>query len=126
MIIPLTRIQSDELDVMTKLFNEIHRREMGGSGWNLQGNNYLKLYFNRTHAINGRTYVKTPIRSNSIKNILKNDTYCFLWSILPSIHPIDEDPQRVSNYMSYQIEPNITSIDLINAMKIIDIPRFER
>ena len=38
----LTRIQLSELDVMSSLDNEIQRREMQGSGWNLQGINYLK------------------------------------------------------------------------------------
>ena len=98
----LTRIQLSELDIMKSLENEIQRREMQGSGWNLQGINYLKIYFHKTKALNGMTYVIFPIRTNSILNIQNNDTYCFQWSILANIHPVDKDPQRVSKYKLYR------------------------
>ena len=39
----LTRLQLDDLDIMTDLDNEIDRRDMQGSNWNLQGINYLKI-----------------------------------------------------------------------------------
>ena len=125
MNIPLTKIELYEPDVMTKLVIEIQRQEMDGSEWNFQVKNCLKIFFNKTHALNGRTYAKIPIRTNSILNNLNKDTYCFLWSISASIHPINNYLQRVSNYMSYQNELNITSIDFINGMKITDTPRFE-
>ena len=35
----LTKIQLNDLDVMNSLDNEIQRRKMQGSGWNLQGIN---------------------------------------------------------------------------------------
>ena len=72
------------------------------------------------------TYVKFPIRTNSILIIQNVDTYCFLWSILANTHPVDKDPQRVSNYEPYRDEPNITNIDFTNGMKIVDIPRLEK
>ena len=58
----LTRIQLNDLDVMNILDNEIQKQEMEGSGWNLQGINYLKIYFHKTNALNGMTYVKFSIR----------------------------------------------------------------
>ena len=39
----LTRIQLNDLDVMTSLDKKIQRREMQGSGWNFQGTIYLKI-----------------------------------------------------------------------------------
>ena len=110
---------------MTELDNEIETRDMEGSGWNVQGINHLKIYFHKTNPINGQTYVKFPIRSNAILNIQNNDTYCFLWGILDSIHPVNENPQRVSKYIPYQNELNITDIDFSNGMKIPDIDKFE-
>ena len=98
----LTRIQLSELDIINSLENEIQRREMQGSGWNLQGINYLKIYFHKTKVLNGMTYVIFPIRTNSILNIQNNDTFCFQWSILATIHPVDKDPQRVSKYKLYR------------------------
>ena len=58
----LTRIQLNDLDVMNSLDNEIQKREMEGSGWNIQGINYLKISFHKTNALNGMTYVKFSIR----------------------------------------------------------------
>ena len=41
----LTRIQLNDLDIMSDLDNEKQKREMERSGWNLQGINYLKKIF---------------------------------------------------------------------------------
>ena len=121
----LTRIQLNDLDVSSSLDNEIQRREMEGSGWDLQGINYLKICFHKTNVLNGMTYVKFPIRPNSILNIQNVDTYCFLWSILANIHPVDNHPYRVSKYEPYRNELNIDNIDFTNGMKIRDIDKFE-
>ena len=121
----LTRLQLDDLDIMTELDNIMQDRDMEGSGWNIQGINHLKLYFHKTNPINGRTYIKFPIRTNSILNIQNNDSYCFVWSILAFLHPVDKDPQRVSKYEPYRNELDISNIDFTNGMRIIDIPKFE-
>ena len=123
----LTRLQLNDLDIMTDLDNEIENRDMEGSGWNVQGINHLKIYFHKTNPINGRTYIKFPIRTNAILNIQNKDTYCFVWSILAYIHPIDDKnhPYRVSKYIPYRNELNITNIDFTNGMKITDIGKFE-
>ena len=121
----LTRLQLNDLDIMADLDNEIESRDMEGSGWNVQGINHLKIYFHKTNPINGQTYVKFPIRTNSILNIQNNDTYCFLWSILANLHPVDKDPQRVSKYIPYLNELNITIIDFSNGMRTSDIEKFE-
>ena len=110
---------------MTDLDNEIENRDMEGSGWNVQGINHLKIYFHKTNVMNGMTYKKFPIRTNSTLNKQNNDTYCFLWSILANLHPVNKDPQRVSKYIPYQIELNINDIDFTNGMKITDIDKFE-
>ena len=121
----LTRLQLNDIDIMAELDNEIENRDMERSGWNVQGINHLKIYFHKTNPINGQTYIEFPIRTNAILNIQNNDSYCFLWSILASIHPVYKDPQRVSKYIPYRNELNITNIDFTNGMKITDIDKFE-
>ena len=54
----LTRLQLDDLDIMTELDNIMQDRDMEGSDWNIQGINHLKLYFHKTNPINGQTYIK--------------------------------------------------------------------
>ena len=76
--------------------------------------------------MNGRTYVEFQKRSNSIPNIQNILTYCFLWSTLASIHPINKDPQRFTKYEPYRNEPNDTNIDFRKSMKNVDTSRFER
>ena len=85
-----------------------------------------KKIFHKTNAFHGTTYVKFAKRTNSTLNIQNNDTYCFLWSILARFHPVDKDPQRVTKYIPYRDELNITNNNFSNGMKIVEIPRFER
>ena len=59
---------------MARFDHEIQRRKMQGSGWDSHSNNYLKLNFHKTKALNGRTYVKLSITTNSILNIQNIDT----------------------------------------------------
>ena len=126
MINILTRLQLNDIDIMTDLDSEIENRDMDGSGWNIQGISQIKIYFHKTNAINGMTYVEFPLRTNAILKIQNNERYCFLWSILASVHPVNKDPQRVSKYMPYKNELNITDIDFSNGMRITDIDRFEK
>ena len=59
----------------------------------------MKIKFHKTGELNGSSYVKIPLRSNVLINIKNDDKHCFLWSILASFHPCDNDhPNRVSNY----------------------------
>ena len=121
----LTRLQLDDIDIMTDLDNEKETRDMEGSGWNVQGINHLNIYFHKTNPINGKTYVKFPIRTNAILNIQNNETYCFLWSILAFLYPVNENPHRVSKYIPYKNEFNIANIDFSIGMKITDTDKFE-
>ena len=67
----------------------------------------MKIRFYKTEELNGSSYVKIPLRSNALINIKNNDKYCFIWSILASLHPCENDhPNRVSNYKQYFNELN--------------------
>ena len=48
--------------------------------------------------MDGRSYVKIPLRSSAILITVNDDKYCFIWSILASLHPCNNShPNRVSN-----------------------------
>ena len=67
------------------------------------------------------------MRSNALINIKNNDKYCFIWSILASLHPCDNDhPNRVSNYKQYFHELNIEGFDFTNGFKCSDVHKFEK
>ena len=97
----LTESDLDEIDVRSSLEHQIQQQEMEDSGWRFEKNNSMTVYFYKTGQLNGSIYVKNPLRSNAILNIENNDKYCFLWSILASLHPcIINHPNRVSKYFN--------------------------
>ena len=51
----------------------------------------MKITFFKTGEVNGSPYVKITLKSIALTNIKKNDKYCFIWSILASLHPCDND-----------------------------------
>ena len=72
----------------------------------------MKISFYKTGKVNGSSYFKIPLKTNAILNYQNNDKYCFIWSILASLHPCENDhPNRVSNYIQCFNELNFQSFD---------------
>ena len=85
----------------------------------------MKIRFYRTEELNGSSYVKIPLRPNASINIKNNDKYCFIWSILASFHPCENDhPNRVSNYIQNFNELNFQSFDFTKGFKFSDVQKF--
>ena len=98
---------------------------MKDSGWIFDKNNTITISFCRTGELNRSNYVKIPLRSHAILNIENNDKYCFVWSILDSLHPYNNNhPNRVSNYEQYFDDLNIQGFDFTNGFKCSDVHRF--
>ena len=94
----LTQTDIDKIDVRSPLEYQIQQQEMKNSGWRFDKINSMTVYFYKTGELNGSNYVKIPLRSNAILNIENNDKYCFIWSILASLHPCNNNhPNRVTN-----------------------------
>ena len=65
------------------------------------------------------------MRSNAILIIENNDKYCFIWSILASLHLCNiNHPNRVSNYKHNFDELNINRFDFTNGFKSSDVHKF--
>ena len=65
------------------------------------------------------------MRSNATLNIANNDENCFIWSILASLHPCNNNhPNRVSNYQQYFDELIINGFDFTKGFKSSDVHRF--
>ena len=98
---------------------------MKDSGWRFDKINSRTIYFYQTGIMNGSKYVKIPVRSNAILNIENDDKYCFIWSILASLHPCNNNhPNRVSIYKQFFDELNIQGFDFSNEFKCKDVHRF--
>ena len=121
----LTESDIDNIDVRSQLEHQIQNQEMKESGWIFDKINAMKLSFYKTGELNGSFYVKTPLRSSAILNVQNNDNYCFIWSILASLHACENDhPNRVSNYEQYFDELNIDDFDFTNGFKCSDVHNF--
>ena len=99
---------------------------MKDSRWRFDKINSMIAYFYKTGGMNGRFYVKIPLRSSAILN-LEKDICCLLWSILAYLHPCNNNqPSRVSNYKQYSIALDIEGFVLINGFKSSDLHIFEK
>ena len=98
---------------------------MKDSSWRFDKINSMTVYFHQTGALNGSIYVKIPLRSNAVLNFENIDKYCFIWSILASLHPCNNNhPNRVSNYKQYFNELNIQGFDFTKGFKCSDVQKF--
>ena len=121
----LTESDIDNIDVRSQLEQQIQNQEMKESGWIFDKINSMKISFYKTTELNGTSYVKIPLRSNAILNIQNNDKYCFIWSILASLHSCENThPSRVNNYLHYFNELNFQSFDFTNGFKCSDVHKF--
>ena len=123
----LTEIDINYIDVKSQLEHQIQVEETKESGWIFDKINSMKIRFYKTGELNGSSYVEIPLRSNALINIKTNDKYCFIWSILASLHPCENDhPNRVSNYNHFFNGLNIDGFDFTNRFKCCNMHRFEK
>ena len=121
----LTQTDLDKIDIISPLEHQIQQQELKDSGWQFDQKNSMTLYFYKTGKINGSNQTKIPLRSNAILNIENNAKYCFIWSILVSLHPCkNTHPNRVSNYRQYFNDLNIQGVDFTNGFKCSDVHKF--
>ena len=121
----LTESDIDNINVRSQLEHQIQNQEMKESGWIFDKSNSMKILFYKSTELNGTSYVKIPLRSNAILNVQNNDKYCFIWSILSSLHPCENThPSRVNIYLQYFNELNFQSFDFTNGFKCSDVHRF--
>ena len=122
----LTESDIDNIDVRSQLEHQIQSQEKKESGWIFDKINSMKLSFYKSTELNGTSYVKIPLRSSAILNIQNNDKYCFIWSVLASLHPCENThPSRVNNYLQYFNELNFQSFEFTNGFKCSDVHRFK-
>ena len=96
----LTESDIDNIDIRSQLEQQVQVQETMESGWIFDKINSMKISFCKTTELDGSSNVKIPLRSNAILIVQNNDKYCFIWSILSSLHPSENThPSRVNNYI---------------------------
>ena len=121
----LTESDIDNIYVRSQLEHQIQIQELKDSGWIFDKINSMKISFYKTTELNATSYVKIPLRTNAILNVQNNDKYCFIWSILASLYPCENNnPSRVNNYVQYFNELNFQNFDCTNGFKCSDVHKF--
>ena len=99
---------------------------MKDSGWRFDKINSMTVSFYKTVELNGSNYIKRPLRTNAILNIENNDNYFFIWSILASLHPCNNNHRnRVSTYKQSFDELNINGFGFANGFKCSDVHKIK-
>ena len=120
-----TQSDLDNINITFPLERQIQQQELKDSGWRFDKLYSMTIYFYKTNDLNGSIYIKIPLSSNATLNIENNDKYCFLWSIIASLYPSNNNhPNRVSNYRQYFNELNIQGFDFSRGFKCIDVHKF--
>ena len=122
----LTQSEIDNVDIQWDLEARKQNIEMRESGWDFQRVNSMTISFYNTGNMDGSSYVKIPLRSPAILSIKNDDKYCFLWSILASLFPCENNSNSVSSYRKYFKKLNIEGFDFTNGFKCSDMYRFEK
>ena len=121
----LTQSDLDNINITFPLERQIQQQEMKDSVWRFDKINSMTKYFYKTNEMNGSNYIKIPLRSNAILNVENNDKYCFLWSIIASLYPCNNNhPNRVSNYRQYFNELKINGFGFTNEFKCRVVHKF--
>ena len=123
----ITESDINNVDVKSQLGHQIQIQETKESGWKRDKNNSMKMRIQKTADLYGSSFVRIFLISNAILNIEKNDKYCFLWSILVSLHPCKNNhANRFLNYRQYVDELSIDGFDFSNGFKCSDVHKFEK
>ena len=94
----LTESDLDIIYIKSPLEHQIKAQEMKDSGWRIDKINFMTVFIFKIGEMDGRSYVKIPLRTSAILNIENDDNYCFLWSILSYLLACNNNhPNRVSN-----------------------------
>ena len=74
----------------------------------------------------GGSYIPLPnfiMRKKAIINMENKDDKCFLWSILPYLHPKEKHSTRINDLIKYENDLNFKEINF--PVKVKDIQKFE-
>ena len=123
----LTETDNKHFDVKSQLEHQIQNQETKESGCIFKKLISKETGFYKTGELNSSSFVKFPSRSNALIKTKNNDQFCFIWSMLASIHPCDNDhPNRVSNYKQNLDELNIEGFDFSFGFNCSDVHKFEK
>lgn len=118
-------------EIYEKLVHYINERiselEINGSGYTMDKIIEMVFFTSKYQALRGGSYMKLPKWLSAKKAILNvenhNDDMCFVWSVLAAIKNIKSHPERVTKYVQYVTELNLSGLTF--PMPLSKITKFE-
>ena len=121
----LTETDSDKIDFLTPLKQQIKGQKIKESGWQFDKIISMTIYVYKTDEMKGSNYVKQLLGFSALLNIETDDMYCFLRSIWAKLRPCNNSyPYRVSNYRQYFNDLYNQDFDFSNRFEYSDIHWF--
>lgn len=115
-------------NVIDSIMSQIDQLQENGSGWALHEIIDLTININKHVMFSGSCYIPLPSdidkNKKSIVNVQNNDSKCFLWSVLASLHPKNRMASKVDHYKKYEKELSLDGITF--PVSLNDIQVFER
>ena len=98
-----------------------------GSGWSVLNLERLELHVAPYLPISASSYIATPTyiaQKKAVINMQNEDNLCFVWSVLAALHPTESHPYRLSKYLSFQRELDISNLKF--PLAVTDVIKFEK
>ena len=115
-------------DFHNSLMQQVDDEQLEGSGFQFEGIKVAILEVYKIRDIQASSYIPLPPKyknNKSILNIQNTDVFCFVWSILAHLFPVDDKhKERTSNYSKHVNKLDVGDIEF--PMRIKDIPKFEK
>jgi hypothetical protein len=114
-------------EAMQKVYASLEKYMREGSGWYVKEVLKLEVHTIVYRPISGSSYIPLPkslCRNNSVLNIQNQDNKCFLYCVLASLHPADEQPEQLTHYKRFRHELDMKGIQY--PVTLPQIHRFEK
>uniref|UniRef100_A0A6V7KM94 DNA-directed DNA polymerase n=1 Tax=Bracon brevicornis TaxID=1563983 RepID=A0A6V7KM94_9HYME len=124
-------------NVLEPLLTKLEEFQEGDSGWTLVRIINLMVNINRYTPLSAglSTFVElSPEVQNekAVVNIKNSDEYCFLWSVIAGLYPVDSNSDRTSSYPHYSVatipgtNKTLDYKGIVFPINLTDIAKFER
>lgn len=113
--------------IISEISNKISNFEKKDSGWSLLKIKHMDMNVNKFNPLRGSSYIDLPLdikHKYAVINVKNNDNECFRWAILSGLHPTNNNPHRLTNYLAHKNELKFTNLSF--PIKITDINKFEK
>ena len=109
-------------DTHNTLMQKLDDEQLEGSGFVFQEIEEVILEIYKVNDIQASSYIELPPKyknSQSKINIKNNDQYCFLWCILASLYPVEDNKNITSSYSKHFDKFNLEGLDFpMESLKI--------